>query len=85
MATGTKTGKRTITRFAGVAAFLLGAIMFIIPYPMDAVNRMIRSPAWWETHSGVVAYFWGSEMLWGALGLLVLGLVLIGASFALKD
>jgi hypothetical protein len=76
---------RTVTRYTGVASFLLGVIMFIIPYPMDAVNRMIRSPQWWETNKGVVAYFWGSEMLWGAVGLLVLGLVLAGTSYVLKD
>ena len=78
-------GARSITKFAGVALFILGILMFIIPYLMDVVNRAIRSPKWWETHAGVVAYFWGSEMLWAAAGLLVVGLVLVGVSFALKD
>lgn len=78
-------GARTITRFTGIALLVLGVVMFIIPYPMDAVNRIIRSPEWWKTHAGVVAYFWGSEMLWGAVVLIIVGLVLIGASFALKD
>lgn len=77
-------GTKSVTRFAGVALFVLGLFMFIIPYLMDAVNRAIRSPAWWENNAGVVAYFW-SDLLWYATGLLVVGLILIGISFALKD
>jgi hypothetical protein len=51
---------------------------------MDAVNMAIRDPSWWESHAGVVAYFM-SDLLWYATGLLVVGLILVGVSFALKD
>lgn len=80
-------GTKTIVKFVGIASFLLGIAMFIIPYIMDAANRMVRDASWWETHKGVVDYFWnGSDMLWVYVtGMVVLGLVLIGASFALKD
>jgi hypothetical protein len=59
--------------------------MFVVPYLMDAANRVIRDPSWWTTHAGVVAYFWSSEMLWAAVALAVVGLALVVASFALKD
>lgn len=76
---------KALSKYIGVALLILGVFMFLIPYLMDAANRAIRNPDWWKTHAGVVAYFWGSEMLWGAVGLLIAGLVLAGASFALKD
>jgi len=78
---------KPIAKFVGIAAFVLGIIMFIIPYLMDAANRAVRSPDWWESHKGVVAYFWGSsDMLWvAATGLVIVGLVLFGISFALKS
>lgn len=80
-------GTKTIVKFVGIASLLLGIVMFIIPYIMDAANRMIRDPSWWETHKGVVDYFWaGSDMLWVYVtGMVVFGLVLFGASYALKD
>ena len=78
---------KLIAKFVGIAAFVLGIVMFIIPYLMDAANRAIRSPDWWQTHTGVVAYFWGNtDMVWAAaVGLVVVGLVLFGGSFALKN
>jgi hypothetical protein len=80
-------GTKPVVRFVGIASFLLGIAMFIIPYIMDAANRMVRDPSWWETHKGVVDYFWhGSDMLWAYVtGMVIFGLVLVGASFALKD
>ena len=88
----TKTTKNLLL-YSGVAALLLGVMAFIIPYVEDAANRMIRSPTWWNTHSGAVAWFWGpgdpSIALYApvwvfAVGLIVAGLVLSGASVALK-
>lgn len=80
-------GTKTIVKFVGVALLLLGIVMFIIPYIMDAANRVIREPSWWETHPGVVAYFWtGADMLWAwVTGMTIAGLVLIGASYGLKE
>jgi len=77
-------GAKSIAKYAGIALFVLGLFMFIIPYLMDAVNMAIRDPSWWESHAGVVAYFM-SDLLWYATGLLVVGLILVGVSFALKD
>ncbi len=78
---------RPVVKFMGIGVLLLGIVMFAIPYVMDAANRLVREPEWWETHEGVVAYFWkGTDMVWAfATGILILGLALFGASFALKD
>ncbi len=79
--------------YSGVVALLLGVIAFIIPYLEDAANRMIRSPAWWTTNHGAVAWFWGPAdpslglfaPSWEfAAALIVIGLVLSGTSFAVK-
>lgn len=85
---------KNLLLYSGIAAFLLGVITFIIPYLEDAANRMIRSPDWWKTHSGAVAWFWGPADWSGsgliapfwtfAAGLIVVGLVLSGLSFATK-
>jgi hypothetical protein len=88
----TKTTKDLLL-YSGVAVFLVGVLTFIIPYLEDAANRMIRSPGWWTTHSGAVAWFWGPAdpslglfaPFWEfAVGLIVVGLLLSGASFAVK-
>ena len=77
----------------GIAAFLLGILSFIVPYIEDAANRMVRSPGWWTTHSGAVAWFWGpadpsiglfAPVWMFSAGLIVVGLVLSGISFAAK-
>ena len=78
---------KLITKSVGIAAFVLGIIMFIIPYLMDVANRAIRAPDWWQTHTGVVAYFWSNtDMVWAAAaGLVIVGLALFAGSFALKS
>jgi len=77
----------------GIAAFLLGILSFIVPYIEDAANRMVRSPGWWTTHRGAVAWFWGpadpsiglfAPVWMFSAGLIVVGLVLSGISFAAK-
>jgi hypothetical protein len=84
---------RSVLMYTGIAAFLLGVITFIIPYIEDAGNRMVRSPGWWTTHSGAVAWFWGpadpsiglfAPFWMFSVGLIVVGLVLSGMSFAVK-
>lgn len=79
--------------YSGIAALLLGIITFVIPYLEDAANRMIRSPDWWTRNTGAVAWFWGPAdpsiglyaPFWTfAAGLVVVGLVLWGISFAVK-
>jgi hypothetical protein len=84
---------RNLLLYTGLAALLLGIITFIVPYLEDAANRMIRSPSWWTTHSGAVAWFWGPAdpslglfaPFWTfSVGLIVVGLVLSGTSFAVK-
>ena len=85
---------KPLLMYTGIAALLVGVLMFIFPYIMDAANRMIRSPEWWNTHTGVVVWFWGPAdptiglfaPFWTfAAGLLVAGLVLYGISFAVKS
>jgi hypothetical protein len=80
--------------YTGIAALLLGIISFIIPYLEDAANRMIRTPDWWMHNSGAVAWFWGPPdpsiglfaPFWEfSVGLIVVGLVLYGISFAIKS
>ena len=84
---------RNLLMCTGIAALLLGVIAFVIPYIEDVANRMIRSPAWWTTHSGAVAWFWGpadptiglfAPVWMFAAGLVVVGLLLSGLSFAVK-
>ena len=78
---------KPIVKFVGIASLLLGIVMFVIPYLMDAVNKAIRSPDWWMHNKGVVVYFWASsDMLWvAATGLVIVGLALFGTSFTLKN
>jgi hypothetical protein len=84
---------KPLLMYSGIAAFLVGVLTFIFPYIMDAANRMIRSPDWLATHTSVAAWFWGPAdptiglfaPFWTfAAGLLVVGLVLFGISFAVK-
>jgi len=79
--------------YTGIAALLLGVITFIVPYLEDAANRMIRSPAWWTHNSGAVAWAWGPAdptiglfaPFWTfSVGLIIVGLVLFGISYAVK-
>jgi hypothetical protein len=87
-------GTKTIVKFVGIALVLLGVVMFILPYVMDAARAGVTCPAnptWCANHPAVVDYFWnGADIFPGRLwmyvaGMLVLGLVLLGASYALKD
>jgi hypothetical protein len=90
MASGTK----PLLMYTGIAALILGVLMFVFPYIMDAGNMMVR-PSWFQTHpGGVVAWFWGPAdasiglfaPFWTfAVGLIVAGLVLSGISFAVKS
>ncbi len=84
---------KPLLMYTGIALFLIGVLMFVFPYIMDAGNMMVR-PGWFSTHpGGVVAWFWGPAdptiglfaPFWTfAVGVLVAGLVLYGASFAAK-
>jgi len=84
---------KPLLMYTGIAVFLVGLLTFILPYIMDAGNMMVR-PGWFTTHpGGVVAWFWGPAdptiglyaPFWTfALGLVIIGLVLCGASFAVK-
>ena len=84
---------RNVLMYTGIAALLLGVITFVIPYIEDAANRIVRSPGWWTTHRGAVAWFWGpadpsvglfAPFWMFSVGLIVVGLVLSGMSFAVK-
>lgn len=84
---------KSLLMYTGIAALLLGVITFIIPYLEDAANRMIRTPAWWTHNTGAVAWFWGPAdptiglfaPFWEfSVGLIIVGLVLFGISFAIK-
>ena len=79
--------------YTGIAALILGILTFVIPYLEDAANRMIRSPAWWTKNAGAVAWFWGPAdpsiglfaPFWEfSVGLIIVGLLLYGISFAMK-
>jgi len=77
-----------LVRATGIGLFIVGVLLFVIPYFMDVMNQ-VRGHA-----PAAVAYFWGSRTscglttvdcgLWAACGMVILGLVLIGASFTLK-
>ncbi len=85
---------KTTVKFVGIALVLLGIVMFILPYVMDAVRTSYTCPArpaWCASHPAVAEYFWnGADIFPGRLwmyvaGILVLGLILVAASYALKD
>lgn len=87
-------GTKTILKFVGIALIVLGIVMFIVPYLMDAVRAGYTCPAnpkWCQTHPAVSDYFWNGEdifpgRLWMYVtGMLVFGLVLFGISYATKD
>ena len=90
MASGTK----PLLMYSGIVAIILGVLMFVFPYIMDAGNMMVR-PSWFKTHpGGVVAWFWGPAdptiglfaPFWTfAVGLIIVGIVLSGISFAVKS
>jgi len=85
---------KPLLMYTGIAAFLIGILMFIFPYIMDAANSMVRSPSWLAAHKGgVVGWFWGPAdptiglyaPFWTfAAGVLIAGLVLFGISYAVK-
>jgi hypothetical protein len=85
---------KPLLMYTGIAAFLLGVLTFIFPYIMDAGNMMVR-PSWFKTHpGGVVGWFWGPAdpslglfaPFWTfAVGLVIVGLVLSGISYAVKS
>lgn len=85
---------KTTLKYVGLAMVLLGVVMFILPYLMDAARSSYTCPAnptWCEKHPAVVEYFWnGADIFPGRLwmyvaGILVLGLILVGASYAVKE
>lgn len=71
-------GAKSICRYLAIVLVLLGLFMFVAPYLMDAASAATGQSV------GAVGYFW-SSMMWTAVGIVVAGLVLFGASFALKD
>ena len=84
---------KSLLMYSGIAALLLGVVTFIVPYLEDAANKMIRTAAWWTHNSGAVAWFWGPAdpsiglfaPFWEfSVGLVIVGLVLYGISFAIK-
>jgi len=87
-------GTKPMVKFVGIALLLLGVVMFIIPYVMDAARQSVTCPAnptWCEKHPAVVDYFWnGADIFPGRLwmyvaGIAILGLVLFAASYTIKQ
>lgn len=87
-------GTKNLLKYIGMALILLGIVMFILPYVMDAVRTTVTCPAnptWCAKHPAVVDYFWNGEdifpgRLWMYVaGMLVLGIILFGTSYATEE
>jgi hypothetical protein len=87
-------GTKAALKYVGIALILVSVVMFILPYLMDTVRTGYTCPAnptWCAKHPAVVDYFWnGVDIFPGRLwmyvaGMLVLGIVLFGASYAVKE